>query len=370
MNVKIPVSHRLPVKALIAWYAANGRDLPWRRSRAIYRIWISEVMLQQTRSDTVVPFYRRFLKRFPSLPALAKADFQEVLKSWEGLGYYSRARNLHLAARAVISEYGGVIPTTEADFGRLAGVGPYITAAVLSIACGQPLPAVDGNVLRVFSRFFGSGRDIGRTATRKWIRRRLQDVIPENQPGDFNQALMELGARICLPRRPQCPVCPLRRRCVARVAGWTGKLPHRRRRKPVPLYHVALAVLVRGGRFFIQRRSPSGHLAGMWEFPGGKARRGEAMEQALRRELREELGIEVVVLDQLAAVRHAYSHFAVRLHVFVCRPGSGRMHCLRPHRWIGLDEISAYPFPAANHKIFAILRQDSAFDKGGRLCYT
>ncbi len=342
------------VPPLLSWFAANRRDLPWRRRRTPYRVWVSEVMLQQTRVETAVPYYLRFLRRLPTLASLAAADLQAVLKLWEGLGYYQRARNLHQAARRVMAEHGGRIPADAARFGSLPGAGEYLTAAVLSIAAGLPLAAVDGNVLRVWARRAGLRADIGSAATRRRVRDALQEIIPRDRPGDFNEAMMELGALVCTPRRPSCPECPLASSCRARSLGLTEKIPVRKKARFVPTHRVAVAALVRGDRFFVQQRPEGGHLGGLWEFPGGKAKPGEDLEEALRRELREELNIGTDILAELDTVRHAYSHFAVVLTLFACRP-RGRIRCAAPHRWITPGDIPGLPFPKANHRLFPAL---------------
>lgn len=338
------------VAALLRWFGRRRRDLPWRRRRGLYAVWVSEVMLQQTRVETVIPYYRRFMRLFPGPQRLAAAPLQQVLKAWEGLGYYSRARNLRRAARIVVERHGGRVPSRYDEFRSLPGVGEYTAAAVLSIGAGLALPVVDGNVLRVVSRWQGIGDDIALAATRRRVRAFLEGCIPAGAPGRFNEALMELGALVCLPRSPRCPDCPLRPGCFARRHGRTGSLPIKGGKKPVPEHDVALAALVRANRLYIQRRPEQGHLGGLWELPGGKCRPGEAPERALVRECREELGVRVRVLRRLAEVRHAYSHFKVRLHVFACRPGSGRLRPQGAHAWVRAGELADYPLPAANHK--------------------
>jgi A/G-specific adenine glycosylase len=341
-----------PVPLLLRWFASHRRDLPWRKNRSLYRVWVAEVMLQQTQVNTVLPYYRRFLKRFPTLRRLAAASLQDVLKAWEGLGYYSRARNLWLAAGMVRDEHNGRIPTSYAGFRKLPGVGEYTAAAVLSIACGRVLAAVDGNVLRVICRWQGITADIRQRTTQDAVRTFLQAIIPPEAPGAFNESLMELGALVCTPKNPLCQQCPLQNGCHALRHRQTALLPVKNRQRPAPVYQVALAVIIRGGKVFIQQRPEKGHLGGLWEFPGGKCWVGEKPESALVRECREELGVKVEIVSKLAEVRHAYSHFKVHLHVYACRPLSGRILCSQPHAWIGIGELDKYPFPAANHKFF------------------
>jgi A/G-specific adenine glycosylase len=342
---------------LLAWYRASHRDLPWRRTGDIYAVWVSEVMLQQTRVETVIPYYERFLARFPTAASLAAAPLQDVLKLWEGLGYYGRARHFHRAAQRVVAEHGGRVPTDYEAFRALPGVGDYIAAAVLSIAAGAPHAVVDGNVLRVWARFRGIGEEVRAAKVVRRIREELRAAIPADEPGDFNQALMELGATVCTPSSPRCPLCPLAAECTAFHEGRTAELPVRSVRPAVPHHRIAVAVIRRrDGRLLIQQRPPEGLLGGLWEFPGGKIEPGETPEEAVRRECREETGLDVAVEAELAEVRHAYSHFSVTLHVFACR-ASGRTRAGRPRRWVRAAELDDLPFPAANKKFFARLRE-------------
>ena len=342
---------------ILSWFDANRRDLPWRETRDPYRIWVSEVMLQQTRVSTVLRYYPSFIARFPQVRRLADADLDEVLKAWEGMGYYARARNLHRAARVVVEDMGGEIPSGESAFRRLPGVGDYIAAAVLSIAFNDPIPVLDGNVKRVLSRVHRINVPVNRPSSGKifgaWAYRHLD----RKDPGRFNQAMMELGALICRPRRPRCPDCPIKSYCRAYRAGRLEKYPVRERRKAVPERHVVTGVIDRGGRFLITRRPVSGLLGGLWEFPGGKVEAGEKAEAALAREIREEVGISIEVDGHIARIRHAYTHFRIVMDVFRCRYRSGKVVLNGPidHRWIAVDEIERYPFPAANHKFIPLI---------------
>nr|WP_318249456.1 A/G-specific adenine glycosylase [Paenibacillus sp. alder61] len=256
---------------LLKWYERSKRDLPWRRHRDPYYIWVSEIMLQQTRVDTVIPYFQRFIERFPTLKDLAEAPEEDVLKCWEGLGYYSRARNLQAAARQVVERHGGTVPSVKAEVAALKGVGPYTTGAILSIAFNQPEPAVDGNVMRVLSRYFLIREDIMKTGTRTRMEELAASLIPRGRAADFNQALMELGALICTPKSPSCLVCPVMARCAARLEGAEDALPVKSKAKP-PRPEYRLVALVEGvgehaGRVLVRRRPASGLLARMWELP-------------------------------------------------------------------------------------------------------
>ncbi len=346
-------------RPLLQWYRKRARDLPWRKTRDPYAIWVSEIMLQQTRVQAVIPYYEQFLRRFPTVQKLARARIDSVLKLWEGLGYYSRARNLHEAAKQIVSRYDGRLPDTRAELLSLPGIGVYTAGAVASIAFGRQEPVVDGNVIRVLCRVFRIRKDPKQTETRKHIWSIARDLLPAIAPGDFNQALMELGAEVCLPQTPYCGACPLRRTCLARRHSEQTRLPVRRRKKPIPCYPVVVGVIERNGQILIDKRKPEGLLGGLWEFPGGKKRPGESLEEALHREVREEIGIRIRVDGLIATVNHTYSHFRIRLHAFGCTYVSGTPRCLGCYavKWVRPGDLGRYAFPAANNRIIQALRQ-------------
>ena len=344
-------------RRLLAWYEGHRRRLPWRATRDPYRIWVSEVMLQQTQVQTALPYYRRFLKRLPSLRKLAGADPQAVLKLWEGLGYYARARNLHRAA-GILVERNGRIPDRWEDFRALPGVGDYIAAAVLSMAFGQPYAVVDGNVKRVLARLLTIGAAINRSTSHKAFQAAADRLLDRRRPGDFNQAMMELGALVCTPKAPACDRCPLIRVCAAQQGGTVASYPRRAAARAVPEVQIAVGVVYKNGRILITRRPTEGLLGGLWEFPGGKLHEGERPEEACRREIQEEVNLDVVIEAPLAQVRHAYSHLRIRMHVFRCRFRAGRVRLNGPvnHRWIRIADIDQFAFPKANHKFIPLLR--------------
>jgi len=314
-------------------------------------------MLQQTRVEAVIPYFRRFTAAFPDVERLAAAPLEQVLRVWEGLGYYARARNLHRAAREVVARHAGRLPRTAAEWQRLPGIGPYSAAAIASICFGEPCPVVDGNVARVFARFWGIRRDVRAPATRRKLAARLAPHVATAQPGDFNQAVMELGRLVCSPAGPLCPACPLSRWCRARRTGSQARLPVRSPRPALPHHEVVAGVIRRGPRVLIARRPVNALLGGLWEFPGGKRRSGESRPQALRREIREETGIRVRVDAKLATIAHAYTHFRITMHVFECRHISGRARPLKSDavKWIAPADLETYPFPAANRRISRLL---------------
>lgn len=292
---------------LLAWFDASLRDLPWRRDTDPYRVWVSEVMLQQTRVETVVPRFERWLERFPTLSALAESDVDDVLAEWEGLGYYSRARNLHAAARVVRDALGGEIPGTPEGLRALPGVGEYTAGAVASIAFERPEPAIDVNARRVLARLF----DLP-SPTASALRERAAALIPADRPGDFNQALIELGATVCRARAPRCAECPFAVRCLARARGTIAARPGRARRPAVPEFELGVAAISSpGGRALLVRRAEHGMLGGMWEFPGRVAASGEpAVEAAVRAAA---LAPGATLVRPLTEVSQAYSH---RRHLY------------------------------------------------------
>ena len=340
-------------KALIEWYQANKRKLPWRNTEDPY-LYGFQVMLQQTQVATVVPYYHRFLQRFEDLECLARANSQAVLKAWEGLGYYARARNLHRAASIVLKEHRGVVPNRWAEFRRLPGVGDYIAAAVMSLAFEKPYPVVDGNVKRVLARLLVIKDPVNKASSAKNFKEVAGTLLDQKRPGTFNQAMMELGAVVCKPQQPLCGNCPVQKNCRANQAGEVLNYPIKLKKRPTPLYRIAVGVVFKNGRVLITRRKPSGLLGGLWEFPGGKIQKGESSEAACIREIKEEVNLAVQVDSHLARVKHAYTHFKIVMDVFCCSYVSGRVALSGPvdHRWINLQKIDDFPFPKANHKFF------------------
>ena len=318
-------------------------------------------MLQQTRVDQATPYYERFVDQFPTVDALADSELDQVLRLWEGLGYYARARQLHAAARDVVGRHAGLIPDDYATFRRLPGVGAYTAAAVMSIAHGRPHAVVDGNVIRVLTRLFGIDDDVTRSATRRALSDLADSLLDPDDPGTHNEAMMELGATVCTPAAPDCPHCPLRDICSARLAGNPERYPVKVAAAPIPHHDVAVGIVYRSnGEVLIQRRAEDGLLGGLWEFPGGKQEPDESLEEACKRELEEELGIQVQIEDLFQTVSHAYTHFKVTLHAFRCRLQAGEpvSRAGLPVRWAPLHALEEYAFPRANRRIIERLRDE------------
>ena len=322
-------------------------------------------MLQQTQVKTVKPYYRRFVKRFPTVLALAAAGIDDILKCWEHLGYYARAHNLHRAAGVVVDHHGAKIPRTVDELRRLPGIGPYTAAAIASIAFGADAACVDGNVARVLCRVFRVRTNLKATKTVRRLRALADELLPRGKAGDFNQAVMDLGATVCRPVGPDCGACPLRRVCGARAHNEQHDLPKPPPRKKLPHYDVAVGIVHRdrpgrNGRVLVGKRKPGALLGGLWEFPGGKIHPGETAAAATAREVREEVDIEVDVGRRIALVRHAYTHFSVTIHAFECTYRSGRPRAIgcTQCRWVRLAELRKLAIPKASDKILTTLQKN------------
>ncbi|MEX0662004.1 MAG: A/G-specific adenine glycosylase [Balneolaceae bacterium] len=350
----------LPVNALLGWYQINKRKMPWRDITDPYKIWISEVMLQQTRVDTVIPYFNRFMEKYPTVDDLAESDQQSVLKVWEGLGYYSRARNMHQAAKTVSTEMNGKMPANYDGLIKLKGIGPYTAAAISSIAYSEKKAVVDGNVLRVLCRFFGIPDDIRSAGTKTQIQGFADDLIPESNPGDFNQAVMELGATVCKPSNPMCDECPLSVQCVAYNSAQTEVIPYKSKKAKVPHHQIAVGLIVnKNNELLISLRQNNAMLGGLWEFPGGKKEDDESLKETTKRELDEELGVEVSVFDEFMNLKHAYSHFKITLHAYWCRIEKGKPSpkSSQKLKWVSLEAIDEFPFPKANKTLIKNLQE-------------
>ena len=371
--------------ALLSWYDANRRDLPWRDHPEAYAILVSEFMLQQTTVPAVIPYFEKWMEVYPTVKDLSDAEPSQVLRSWEGLGYYSRARNLHSAAREIVANYGGIIPENPGELKTLPGIGDYTAAAIASIAFGVRAAALDANNLRVWSRLLASSNE-------KRIKRVFARTLPPDRPGDFNQALMDLGSSVCTPKNPDCPACPLSPWCRAFRTGTVSDYPQKKARPGTTHIEAAIGIIVRDEKVLVQKRPDTGLMAGLWEFPGGKigkairggegahgsvgekARRGdkagigvseyrsvgenalETPEEAVVREVREETGLRIQVLEKLGVFNHAYTRFRVKLHVFLCKRKAGTVHNPTA-RWVTLEELEGLTMPSVNRRIVKRLEE-------------
>jgi A/G-specific adenine glycosylase len=330
---------------LLTWYRTNARSLPWRGHPDPYAVWISEIMLQQTRVETVIPYFQHWMKRFPSIDSLAQSSEQDVLNAWEGLGYYSRARSILKAARILVDQYGGSLPETREELQKLPGLGRYTAAAISSITFGKDEVVLDGNVKRVLSRCFNITIPVDTSEGEKVLWQKAEDLLPPGQAGDYNQAVMDLGATVCIPRNPDCVTCPVNGLCAANELGIQEKLPVVTEKAPIPHYIVTAAVMRRGDKVLIARRPSSGLLGGLWEFPGGKVEPSESLQEGLAREIREELGTEIEVGEELGVYKHAYTHFKVTLHAFFAELTGAEPTALEASeiRWVAPGELGEYP---------------------------
>jgi len=348
---------------LLDWYDESKRDLPWRKTSDPYSIWISEVMLQQTQVQKVLRYYTKFLAALPTLESLAEAELDTVLKLWEGLGYYARARNLHKAARHIVESYDGKIPQSCDELVQIRGIGPYTAAAVASIAFSEARAVVDGNVVRVLSRLYHIDSDVGTQKVKQQLAEIAQNLIDHEKPGDFNQAIMELGATLCTPKTPKCLFCPVSDFCKAfHELDTPARLPVKRPGKKVPHYNIASALIWDENYLFIDRRKESGMLGGLWEFPGQKIPEDGSAHETITKHVREEFELEVEVGDFCTEVKHAYTHFKITIHAYHClyKSGEPKLTAATDWKWVKPDELHFYAFSTAHKKIIQKLISDFA----------
>lgn len=338
---------------LMRWYQTHRRKLPWRETHDPYKIWISEIMLQQTTVSAVIPYYTKWIRIFPDLETLSKAPLQKVLKAWEGLGYYQRAKNLHKTAQIIHQRFEGRFPQDCESLGRLPGLGPYTAAALLSFAFNKPYPVVDANVRRVMMRVLRIQHKVDAKVDRN-IKPVLKLSLPARNSAHFNQALMELGALVCRPKNPLCLLCPITDFCGAFEAGEQEIIPLPKKRSYQRIETV-IAIIKKGNKFLIQKRPSEGLLADLWEFPGGKRKEDESLRDALHREIREELDTDIKEEKLLTRVHHSYTQFQVTLYAYACRTKNPPCLKRRVHRWVSLRAMRHYPFPSGNAKIVRFL---------------
>ncbi len=356
-------------QALLDWFAVHRRPLPWREHYTPYSTWIAEVMMQQTQMERGVAYYRRWMERFPDAAAVAEASEDELLKAWEGLGYYRRARNIQAAARVIMTKYRGRFPSSPEALRSLPGIGPYTAGAIASTAFNRPVACVDGNVERVLSRIFDIDTPVKTEPAKSRILELATRLIPEGRARDFNQALMELGALVCR-RKPLCETCPVRQVCEALHLGITEERPVIGSKTAVIPVEAVTGVLLHEGKLFIQRRFDEGVWAGLWEFPGGCIEPGETPEQALVREWREELDFDVEPKKKITVLRHGYTTYRITLHCFLIRLRDLLPSCPEPsalreasaYRWIVPEELDGFPLPAPHRKLADLLAEQKVLN--------
>ena len=336
---------------LLNWYRQYARSLPWRGHPDPYAVWVSEIMLQQTRVETVIPYFEKWMQEFPTVKVLAEAFEQDVLNTWEGLGYYSRARNLHKAAKIIVEKHNGELPRNLVELRKLPGIGRYTVGAIASIAFDMDEPTLDGNLRRVFARLFDISEPADSTAGEKILWRLAEKNLPKGQAGDYNQALMDLGATICLPKNPRCLICPVTELCEARKNGIQEQRPVLRPKKDIPLYFHVAGVIVKDGTVLLAQRPSKGLLGGMWEFPNGRVNRSpvEELESVLDKGYK----LKVEKGDALGTVKHSYTHFKVTVHVFRCKLFSASKD--ERLKWVKLSELNNYPMGKVDRLIARML---------------
>jgi A/G-specific adenine glycosylase len=348
-----PAPSREISQRLLKWYDVHARSLPWRKSQDPYQVWVSEIMLQQTQVDTVIPYYQRWLKRFPTVKALAEAPLANVLSLWEGLGYYSRARNLHKAAQQVRAEFGGRVPPTLDELRTLPGIGRYTAGAIASIAFNLDTAVLDGNVKRVLARVFNLTDDVKSPAGEKKLWALAESLVPAGRAGDYNQAVMDLGATVCVPQNPTCLICPLLGICESQKLGVQNERPVVKRKPPTPHYEVTAAIIRHRGRVLITQRPLDKLLGGLWEFPGGKQEADESLIECLVREIEEELGMQIEVSEQRLLLKHGFTHFKITLHVFEAQwlGGDPQAKEVAALKWVKLAELPNYAMGKTDRQI-------------------
>ncbi|MBD7946184.1 A/G-specific adenine glycosylase [Psychrobacillus sp. Sa2BUA9] len=329
-------------ESLVSWFLEEKRDLPWRKTKDPYKIWVSEVMLQQTKVDTVIPYYERFISKYPSLESLAEAEEGELLKEWEGLGYYSRARNLQAGVREVVEEYNSVVPNNRKEISKLKGVGPYTAGAVLSIAYDIPEHAVDGNVMRVLSRILLIKEDIAKQKTKKIFEEAVMNLMFKDNPSAFNQGLMELGAIICTPTKPKCLLCPVREYCSAFYEGVQEELPIKTINKKTKLHKMKAVVIQRNdGKILLEKRPSKGLLANMWQFPMVEL---PTSTHTVEEVVELDYGVEIQKGKELIAFKHIFSHLVWEIESFEAKLMNEKKISLNS-QWYSIEEVNDQPMP-------------------------
>jgi len=342
---------------LVAWYEENHTIFPWRKTHNPYKIWISEIMLQQTQVKTVIPYYLNWMNKMPTIYSLYNSDLNKILKLWEGLGYYYRAQNIHKASKKIVEKFNGEIPTSYNSLITLNGIGNYTASAILSIAYNQKFLALDGNLKRVLSRYFALSKNKQKESI--YNEYGLQ-LISKREPGKSNQALMDIGREICKSGKALCHLCPLQLTCQAYQSDTIEQYPIKNKPKTIPLYNVVVGLIIKNNKFLISKRKPTGLLPNLWELPGGKIKKDESKTTCLKREIKEETNIIIQDGKNVGYINHAYSHFKVKISLFIITKFTGHPKALASVqiKWVELNEINKYTFPRATHKLFELYKKN------------
>jgi len=340
------------VESLLKWFKENKRWMPWRETKNPYYIWISEIMLQQTRVETVIDYYNRFIDKFPTIEALAEATEEEVLKSWEGLGYYSRGRNIHKAAKMILEKHQGIVPSTYKEIIKIPGIGPYTAGAILSIAYNQPVPAIDGNVMRVYSRVYNISKDIMEKNTVEEVRQMVEEMMPHGFCGDFSEALMELGATICTPKNYQCEECPLKDYCVAKELNLQAELPIRINKTKVTQHSKAVLWIEDGDKILVKKNKDTGLLAGMWVLPTLDLEKKSKDVAEVQKSVEENLQ-GIVLKEYVGESKHIFTHQKWQISIFrgICTDNEALRHT--EFQWVSKKELKELALPTIYKKIIS-----------------
>ncbi len=343
-------------QTILKWYKKQNLFFPWRVRRTAYSTWISEIMLQQTQVHTVIPYYEKWMEKFPNIQTLSEASIDEVLKLWEGLGYYSRAKNIHETSKVLIRKHNGCFPNNYSDLIQLKGIGDYTASAILSMYFNKKFPALDANVKRVFIRLIGINN---KQRTLKQMKALILPIFPNEHSGNFNQAIMDIGRTICKPKKPHCAKCPVNKFCIAYIKNKISYYSIKPIVQIKPKVNVVVGLIFKKNKFLISKRSPSGLLANLWELPGGKIKTNETNLEALIREIKEEVNIDISSIINIGKINHHYSHFSVSIQLFICKHNKGKALALASQevKWIMFKEIEKYSFPVATHKLFKLYNE-------------
>ena len=346
--------------SLLTWFFKNQRPLPWRKTYSPYHVWISEIMLQQTQMDRATTYFNKWITRFPDIEAVAESSKEEVLRLWEGLGYYSRAVNIFKTAEILKEKYNGKLPANLQQLLQLPGIGPYTAGAIMSIAHNEEYPAVDANVMRVFSRLFNITSPIGDSKSRTFTQNKARELIPLGNARYFNQALMELGALVCTPSHPQCEQCPVNDACICFRLGITDERPIPGKSSDIIKLEMSCGILINNSLLFIQKRPEHGVWANLWEFPGGRLEKGEGPEQGLVRKFKEETELDILIGNKITTIHHSFTRYRITLHCFFCSLASTNstpiLHEASLYHWVAPSELKNFTFPSPHRKLINLIR--------------